>query len=435
MDAVAGRNRGHRLKPWLRALLLLPTVLAMPVLANSSLTIVTTHPPEETAQLLASFRQQHPAMQVLLINRRAELIVQAVESGSLQGADIILSSSPFLLQTLRQRGLLQKLPVQSPASRCAPDGLLLADPQGRFASYGLAGFGIVSSRQGGRAAVRNWQDLLAPEFRGQLAISTPSRSGSTHLMVEKILQDEGWDKGWQLLLQLAGQQGQLAGRSFAVSRQLLEGSAQAGPMLDNAARLLLSQRPDLQFSYLPQFNVLPSYVALLQRARNQQEGKSFVGYLFSERGQQELLGSSRFKMPLNPLSADAHSQVLCQLMRRQRILDEPLMHAREQLVKTLYDLLITSHFAQLRDSWGLWQLAAAQKNLDSAARQKLARAKWLLGTPPVNARSAANPQLLQTFARDDAQSRLLLQQWSARWQQQLDEAARLSRRLVVEAKP
>ena len=59
MDAVAGRNRGHRLKHWLHALLL--ATLALSVQAGGSLTIVTTHPPEETAQLLASFRQQQPA--------------------------------------------------------------------------------------------------------------------------------------------------------------------------------------------------------------------------------------------------------------------------------------------------------------------------------------------------------------------------------------
>ena len=44
-------------------------------------------------------------------------------------------------------------------------------------------------------APREWTDLARPEYYGHLVISAPSRSGTTHLTVEVILQAYGWEKG------------------------------------------------------------------------------------------------------------------------------------------------------------------------------------------------------------------------------------------------
>jgi phosphoglycerate transport regulatory protein PgtC len=52
-------------------------------------------------------------------------------------------------------------------------------------------------------APRQWADLVKPEYFGHVSISSPSRSGTTHLTVETMLQGEGWDKGWTQMLQIA----------------------------------------------------------------------------------------------------------------------------------------------------------------------------------------------------------------------------------------
>lgn len=409
--------------------------ISLPGVANTPLTVVTTHPEEETGYLLESFRQQYPDTQVLLINRRADLILRAVQSGSLRDSDVILSSSPFLMQSLKKAGLLHRLPIQPPPSRCAPDGLLLTDTESMFASYGLAGFGLVSKRQSGLAAPAQWHQLLTPDYYGKVVISTPSRSSSTHLMVEKILQDEGWQAGWQLLLQLGGQQRQIAGRSFTVAKLLADGDASAGPMLDNGARLLVRRRPDLQFAYFPSFNVMPSYIGLLKHSHNPAAARQLAGYLFSSKGQNELLGNSRFKVPLNPRAGDDESQRLCQLMRKQKRINEPQMWQRETLVKQLYDTLITRHFEQLRETWGLIRLAENQPGLNAAARAQLQKARQLASTPPLGANQAADPALLAQFNDKSAQSQRLRQQWHSRWQNQLAEAASLARHVVVGRTP
>jgi phosphoglycerate transport regulatory protein PgtC len=64
-------------------------------------------------------------------------------------------------------------------------------------------------------APKEWADLVKPEYFGHVAMSSPSRSGTTHLTVETILQGEGWEKGWTQLLQIAGNCAAVTDRSFA----------------------------------------------------------------------------------------------------------------------------------------------------------------------------------------------------------------------------
>ena len=51
-------------------------------------------------------------------------------------------------------------------------------------------------------APKEWDDLKKPIYFGHVGFSAPSRSGTSHLTVETILQGEGWDKGWATLIEI-----------------------------------------------------------------------------------------------------------------------------------------------------------------------------------------------------------------------------------------
>ena len=51
---------------------------------------------------------------------------------------------------------------------------------------------------------KEWQDLAKPVYFDHVSIAAPSRSGTTHLTIETILQGEGWDKGWRTIKEMAG---------------------------------------------------------------------------------------------------------------------------------------------------------------------------------------------------------------------------------------
>ncbi len=95
-------------------------------------------------------------------------------------------------------------------------------------------------------------------------MSSPSRSDTNHLMVESLLQQKGWIKGWETLLTTAGNLVTISSRSFGVADKIKSGLGVAGPVIDNYANLLLND-PHLAFTYFPQSAVSPTYVAVLKK--------------------------------------------------------------------------------------------------------------------------------------------------------------------------
>ena len=64
------------------------------------------------------------------------------------------------------------------------------------------------------------------------AISSPSRSGTTHLTVETILQGEGWNKGWEQLLAICANSAAITERSFGVPDGVNNGQFGIGLVID-----------------------------------------------------------------------------------------------------------------------------------------------------------------------------------------------------------
>ncbi|WP_432720774.1 ABC transporter substrate-binding protein [Jeongeupia wiesaeckerbachi] len=422
------------------ARLLIHAVLAIPPLLAATpghaLLVVSTHTEEEAGLLLQTFQQSHPKLSVTVLDRRIDQIKPAIESGSLHHADLVLTSSALLLQSLKQAGLLATLPPMKISGDCAPKGLLLSDPDRYFASYGLAGFGLLWHQprltQQRASTPDRWADLLAANMHGGFVMSTPTRSGSTHILIEQVLQEQGWDKGWARLLRLAGNQTTIASRSYSVSRLVADGEATAGPLLDNTASQQLRTNPDLRFRYLPSFPVLPAYVAILKNGSKPGEARDVARYLFSQQGQADLLNASRFKFPLNPGTLSADDQKTCQLMRLQQPLDDALVQRRARLVKQLYETLVTQNFEQLRDTWGLILHVGRQTGLNPQQQQQLARAEKLASSPPVPAFRATDPAYLAIFnAPDPAAANKEAARWQRDWHARLTEAASLARRVLV----
>ncbi|WP_373974074.1 ABC transporter substrate-binding protein [Chitinibacter sp. SCUT-21] len=411
--------------------IILSLICGLPLPSSWALTVVSTHSEDASSSLLDEFRQLHPEIKITILNRRVDLIPSGVKSGSLRNADIVLSSSPFLMQALKNNGQLRTLPITQVSSPCAPKGLLLSDSERKYASYGLAGFGLLWNQsfytRQRLAAPKTWQDLLIPTLHRQLVMSTPSRSSSTHMMLEKILQDEGWDHGWRTILQLGGQFSLIASRSFAVSEAIHSGDAMVSIMIDAHARPTMSANSNYRFQYLNSFAVMPSYVAQLRGGQHSREAKILVQYLFSEQGQRNLLNDRHFKLPLKgSLEQNGH---LCRLFQQQKLINTEQILARGQLLKQLYDQLITLNFELLRDTQGLIQKAEASPNLSTAQKQDLITARQLASTPPVTAAQANDERYLALFRAGQPKDEI--SRWQQVWRAQLAQAGKLARHVLV----
>ncbi len=96
---------------------------------------------------------------------------------------------------------------------------------------------------------RSWDDLLRPEFKGQIMVAHPSTSGTSYTAVATILQLRGEEKGWEYLQQYAGQVAQYTKSGAAPAKFVGQGEAAVAIVFshdtvheidDNGMPLLLS---------------------------------------------------------------------------------------------------------------------------------------------------------------------------------------------------
>ncbi len=80
----------------------------------------------------------------------------------------------------------------------------------------------------GTAAPKSWDDLLKPEFEGQVLVAHPSTSGTSYTALATVLQIRGEDAGWDYLTQYAGQMLQFTKSGAAPAKFVGQGEAAVG---------------------------------------------------------------------------------------------------------------------------------------------------------------------------------------------------------------
>ena len=72
---------------------------------------------------------------------------------------------------------------------------------------------------------RSWDDLLKPEFKGQIMVAHPSTSGTSYTAMATVLQLKGEEAGWEYLRQYAGQMAQFTKSGAAPAKFVGQGEA------------------------------------------------------------------------------------------------------------------------------------------------------------------------------------------------------------------
>jgi iron(III) transport system substrate-binding protein len=77
----------------------------------------------------------------------------------------------------------------------------------------------------GVEAPTSWDDLLRPEFTGQVMVAHPSSSGTSYTALATVLQLRGEEAGWEYLQQYAGQMSQFTKSGAAPAKFVGQGEA------------------------------------------------------------------------------------------------------------------------------------------------------------------------------------------------------------------
>jgi spermidine/putrescine-binding protein len=237
-------------------------------------------------------------------------------------------------------------------------------------------------------------------------MSSPSRSGTTQLTVETILQGEGWDKGWTQLLQMMGNAAAITDRSFAVPDGVNNGQYGIGIVIDFFGLAGKYSGFPVDFVYPSVTAVVPANIALVAGSKNPEEAKKFMAYSMSVEGQQLLFDPKISRLPILPysmLKAPAGYPVPQDVAARAKVqFDSVLAEARYQVVTSLFDQMVTFRLKELQAATkAIHEATKALKAKPNAkGNELLQQARSLAYSPLVGAANVKNEQFLELFRKN-----------------------------------
>ena len=376
-----------------------------------TVTVLTSFPKELTSAYQKAFEAANPGIKIEILNKNTTASVAYVrELPEGQRPDVMWASAPDAFEVLARNKLLTPAPDTVNKSAPAKIGNYpLNDPQGMYYGQALAGYGIMWNTRYLKAhkldAPKEWSDLTKPEYFGHVAISSPSRSGTTQLTVETILQGEGWEKGWNQLLEMMGNAAAVTDRSFAVPDGVNNGQYGIGIVIDFFGLAGKFSGFPVDFVYPSITAVVPANIALIAGAKNADEAKKFMAFTMSVPGQQLLFDPKISRLPILPynmLKAPAGYPVPQDVAKRAKVqFDSDLAESRYAVVISLFDQMVTFRLKELQAATKAIQEAdkALKAKPNSQGKELLTQARSLAYSPLVGEANVKDQQFLELFKK------------------------------------
>ncbi|MDP1717043.1 MAG: extracellular solute-binding protein, partial [Burkholderiales bacterium] len=271
----------------------------------------------------------------------------------------------------------------------------------------LAGYGLMWNTRYMKAnklpEPKEWLDLTKPVYFGHVAVSSPSRSGTTHLTVETILQGEGWTKGWREMLQIAGNSAAITERSFGVPDGVNNGQYGIGLVIDFFGLSAKASGFPVEFVYPSVTAIVPANIGLIANAKNAELGKKFIAFTLSEEGQLLLLDPKISRLPVLPsIYAKApkdYPNPYGGKIKAKVNFDSDLSESRYYVVSSIFDQTITFRHKELVAATKAINQAAEKiaKKPNAQAQKLLAEARDLAYTPIVSEDKIKDKEFLALF--------------------------------------
>jgi phosphoglycerate transport regulatory protein PgtC len=375
---------------------------------ENRLVIVTSFSKDVTDPFAQAFQKKYPGTRVEVQNRNTNAAVTFIRETRSSPPDIMWASAPDAFEVLKKDKLLFKYQSQAPGLAQKVGTYPINDPDGFFTGFAASGYGIMFNTRYLRAnniqAPKEWDDLKKPVYFGHIGISAPSRSGTTHLTVETVLQGEGWDKGWATLLEIGGNLAQVSDRSFGVPDAVNSGQNGVGIVIDFFGLSAKASGFPVEFAYPSVTTIVPANVGIIANAKNQKAAEAFVEFLLSDEGQQILLDPKIQRLPVRLATYDKAPAGYPNPFKDTSIgakvsFKAELSEARYELLNSLYDRVVTFRLKELNAAWKAIHDAEQRlgANASVAAKDLLAQARKLATSVPITEKEAADPAIAGAF--------------------------------------
>ena len=412
-------------------------------------TVVTSFAKDVTDPVKKAFETATPGVTLEVQNRNTNAGVKYLEeTKSSNQVDLFWASAPDAFEVLKGKGLLQKY---APKASGIPEKIgqfPINDPAGFYFGFAASGYGIMWNERYVKANKlpdpKEWQDLAKPVYYDHVSIAAPSRSGTTHLTVEAVLQGEGWAKGWGTIKAMAGNFRNITERSFGVPEAVNSGQVGYGIVIDFFAFSAQASGFPVKFIYPTVTTIVPANVGIVANAPNKAAAEAFVEFLLSPAGQQVLFEPGIRRLPVNPdvyakAPADYPNPFKDPRLNSMIKFDVAKSEARNDVVDVLFDQLISFQLDSLKAATkAIHEAEAALAKKDNAqARALITQARELIAAMPVDEAAASAKETASAFTggkQKGARQAELEQQWAvfakeryAQAQAKAEEAAKLAK--------
>lgn len=392
------------------ALLAVLLVLCLPARAEtgSVVKIVTSFPASFYEPFRLAFEAGHPQYRLRVLNRKTSSAVATVSEPRGEAADLIWASAPDAFEVVAAQGRLRASDRPLPLPLATVGAYPIDHPGRLYLGFAISGYGLVVNEpylaRAGLPVPRRLEDLRDPLYRGHVGISSPSRSGTMHLMVEGVLQRRGWEEGWAVWMEIGGNLSTITARSFGVIDGVTRSRFGIGLSVDFLGRTV-EEEGGARFVYPADSVFLPASVGLLEQAPNPAGAQAFIDFLMSGEGQALLLDPAILRLPIDPALYGAgdglHNPFAAAAGGDGFVFDSELSSTRYELVNLLFDEIITFRLYDLRRAWQAIHRGEAllAGHPDPRAETLLQEARLLAGAVPVTALEAADPAFIEGLYR------------------------------------
>ena len=374
--------------------------------------IVTSYPKDLTGPFKKAFEKEYPATKVEILQKKTSAGVKYIQETSKGNtSDLMWASAPDAFEVLKGDGLLTKY---IPKAKGIPKNIgsyPINDPDGYYIGFAGSGYGIMWNNRYLKAkkipVPREWADLKKAVYHNHVGMSAPSRSGTTHLTAETVIQGEGWDKGWATWKEIAGNFKMVTERSFGVPEGVNSGDFGVGIVIDFFGFSSKATGFPVDFVYPTVTTLVPANIAIVKNAPHPKAAAAFIEYLLSMKGQELLLDPGIRRLPINPKTYEKAPKDFPNPFKDKSIgaavkFDVVLSKTRYNIVNSLFDVMITYRRGDLVKATEAIQKAeaalAGKSNAKAEALIKEARA--LIAAMPISEAEAVDAKFPGVFTSD-----------------------------------
>lgn len=413
------RGRRHRAIPF-RAISLAILALLCPTTPlraeDTQIIVVTSFPEELTTRYEQEFEKLNPALHIQFVWKQSRDALTELSKPDQGGADVYWAPTVANFALLKERGAFGEIKVDRTALPGKLGNQQISDPFGRFEAYDIAGYGVVMNAplaaKEGLSPPKGWRDLANPDYARRLVMPIPAKVGFSPALYDIFLQSEGWDAGWSILSEMAGE-AELLDQGALPTAQVREGKAVFGLTIDFFAASAKANGAPVEMIYPACTAFLPAHIAIMAATKHAAAAQAFVDFVLSKEGQQLMMARDSMRHPARPDAYDGAPTALVDPFKLPTnvILDYDFEIGRRRppLVTLLFDLAIVENHAENALLWRA--IHAAEKREGKKDSGALAEARRLASLVPVAAAEARDAAFLARFANRDAVDPVVIAKW------------------------